>query len=437
MGAGTNHSYIFIPISLKGRLLSFSQLQQQLPHEKYWEITKDEILYLYRYITDKMDISRPDDCVYFHMKLSGSALEEAGLGANGKEYSIHPRDEYLFDDHIDFKITNIHLFVFRSLICVAAIQVSFVDNDPLYMATGLYYLKKPNRDHIWIGENDTQKTVQGVLYELLPIQIQSSASFFFYLNSGMERSNTMSLTFHHEGSSVEKELYYLKNCYRASGFEYTDGQRKEDERLITSDDYEWGVTNENLACVITRKTRHIENAFIKHFCAQYLFMYVFLLHRKYDLYRILTDIGVGEQRDLGALKHYKELLFEYQADYSFVRITEVPQYHRLYKKIEEKMELDALFSDAMEPVTSLTQLRQEKSEEEQSKKNNEIESALGLLSVLTVFSALIDCYSYIEAIRLEMEDVSHVSPMSYVHLGFSILIIATVIFVIRKLRRSK
>ena len=127
------------------------------------------------------------------------------------------------------------------------------------------------------------------------------------------------------------------------------------------------------------------------------------------------------------MKHYKELLFEYQADYSFVRITEVPQYHRLYKKIEEKLELDALFSDAMEPVTSLTQLHQEKSEEEQSKKNNEIESALSLLSVLTVFSALIDCYSYIEAIKLEMENANHVTLMSYIHLGFSVLIIATVV----------
>lgn len=437
MNDSKNHAFIFVPIFIKNNTITFSQLRQQFPLEDNWEVATDEILHLYRYITDKMDINRPNDCVYFHMKLTSAALNAAGLGLSGNTYSIHPKDEYMFDDHIDFKIANIHLFVFRTMICVAAVEVSFLEDDPLYMATGLYYLKKPNRDNLWIGQYNTNQTIQGILFESLPNHIKPVTSFFFYLNPGMERSNTMSLTFHEPDIAIEEELYYLKNCYRRSGFEYTEGQKNTDEQLITSDDYEWGITFENLACIITRRTKHIENAFIKHFCNQYLFMYVFLLHRKYDLYRILTDIGVGEQRDLSSLKRYKELLFEYQADYSFVRITEVPQYHRLYKKIEEKMELDALFSDAMEPVTSLTQLRQEKSEEEQVKKNNEIESALGLLSVLTVFSALIDCYSYIEAIKLEMDNMSRVTPMTYIHLAFSVIIIATVFFVIKKLKRSK
>ena len=75
MDVCTNHAYIFIPISLNGSSLSFLQLQQQLPHENDWEITKDEILHLYRYITDKMDISRPNECVYFHMKLTATALK--------------------------------------------------------------------------------------------------------------------------------------------------------------------------------------------------------------------------------------------------------------------------------------------------------------------------------------------------------------------------
>lgn len=109
--------------------------------------------------------------------------------------------------------------------------------------------------------------------------------------------------------------------------------------------------------------------------------------------------------------------------------------HRLYKYLEKKMDLDALFADVMEPISSLSELRQEKAEEELSKKNGEIEKALGLLSLLTVFSALIDCYSYIEVIRSDLMNFKNISPMSYIHLLFSLIIVSTVVFVIRKIKK--
>ena len=65
----------------------------------------------------------------------------------------------------------------------------------------------------------------------------------------------------------------------------------------------------------------------------------------------MTDFGIGEQNDLQTLKSYQKHLNIYRTDYEYERITEVPQYHNLYKKIEERMELTALFDDVMEPVS--------------------------------------------------------------------------------------
>lgn len=68
-----------------------------------------------------------------------------------KLFTLHctlVKNAYKFDDKIRFKISGIHLFCFKTLVSVAAIQLSFESSDPLYVATGLYYLKKPKREHV-------------------------------------------------------------------------------------------------------------------------------------------------------------------------------------------------------------------------------------------------------------------------------------------------
>ena len=139
-------------------------------------------------------------------------------------------------------------------------------------------------------------------------------------------------------------------------------------------------------------------ALYKEILEEYLLTYIILLHRKFDLYKILTDFGIGEQNDLQTLKAYQKQLNSYQTDYAYERITEVPQYHRLYKKMEEKMELAELFADVMEPVSELSSLRMEKAEEDRGKQERKMEWALAILSILTVFSALIDCVDYLEVV---------------------------------------
>ena len=166
-------------------------------------------------------------------------------------------------------------------------------------------------------------------------------------------------------------------------------------------------------------------------------MYVLLLHRKYFLYSILTEIGIGAHNDLSELMRFKSLLFEYQTDYAYERITEVPQYHKLYKKVEEQLDLKTLFEDVLEPIDSMSELRKEIHEEELTRKNEEIERAISLLSILTVFSALIDSYSYVEAIQGDLSNLAHTSPMLFVHIILSTIIIGTAIYVIRRLKTKQ
>lgn len=208
----------------------------------------------------------------------------------------------------------------------------------------------------------------------------------------------MCMAYEPKKENWKQDLYFLKNCLQTRRFVYLDAMEREDENLVTSEDYVWSVTGENLGCLITERSKHFFRSFYQHFQEEYMLIYVLLLHRKYDLYKIITDFGIGEQNDLQTLKDYQKRLNLYQTDYAYERITEVPQYHYLYKKIETKMELSELFADVMEPVSQLSSMQMEKAEAEHAKREGRLERALALLSILTIFSALIDCWSYIDEV---------------------------------------
>lgn len=102
--------------------------------------------------------------------------------------------------------------------------------------------------------------------------------------------------------------------------------------------------------------------------AQYLFMYVLLLHQKYVLYQFLTEIGVSRYNDLEMLEEYRRRLYDFDVDFVFSYVTEVPQYQELYDRVAQFFALRRLFEDVHEPLNSLADVRREAAEEEQEKR---------------------------------------------------------------------
>ena len=406
-----NTAFLFIPMDLvkmeincgSARKSGCEEFRRLLENSGQWILKDDREnnRYIYRYITDKMNPGKKKDCLYLRYDLSEEACRIRGWGTEGAVFHVQQEKE------IRFQIRNVSLFTFRTEVNIVAVQIAFEKDDPDYIAEGLYYLKKVQCTQLVqgteTGMDAASNAEPGTLLEavrgLFAPSLREKLRFFPYLNEGTERANTMSLACEPEGEDWKKNLYFLKNCYNSHGFSYRKEMDTEDETLFTSDDYVWGVTGENLACLILEKTDHVKQRFVQRFQEEYLLTYIILLHRKFALYKILTDFGIGEQNDLQTLKAYQKQLNSYQTDYAYERITEVPQYHRLYKKIEEKMELAELFADVMEPVSELSSLRMEKAEEDRGKQERKMEWSLAVLSILTVFSALIDCMDYLEVLQ--------------------------------------
>lgn len=452
-----NTSFLFLPMDLEQA--DYDRFQRQLEESGNWKLEddRDKNRYIYRYITDKMNPDQKEACLYLHYRLSEEICQKTGWGVGKTVYHVCKDDAEEAADRpengsmsapetdICFQIQTVHLYTFRTKVNIMAIQVVFAKDDPEYIATGLYYLKKVQRAKLVpIGVEEKQmakaENLLTAVRNLFEPALREKIRFFPHLNEGTERTNIMSLACEPEGDGGrdwKRDLYFLKNGYRSQGFHYTQQLDHEDENLMTSDEYIWGVTGENLACLILKKTDHILHRFLQRFQEEYLLTYIILLHRKYDLYKILTDFGIGEQNDLQTLKAYQKRLNSYQTDYAYERITEVPQYHYLYKRIEEKMELAELFSDVMEPVSELSSLRMEKAEEDRAEQDGKMERALAALSFLAVFSALIDCSDYLEVVLKDTELLLGIpwteKILAVIQTGFSIGIIVITVYLLREL----
>lgn len=152
-----------------------------------------------------------------------------------------------------------------------------------------------------------------------------------------------------------------------------------------------------LACPARGRGEFIVNTFYKNFNAQYLFMYVLLLHQKYVLYMFLTKIGIGTYNDLETLEEYRHQLYEFETDFVFSCVTEVPQYQNLYDRMTQAFSLKNMYEDVHEPLMSLGEVRRAATEDVQKKRDASVNRALFILSLLSFFSALIDSFDFIES----------------------------------------
>ncbi len=126
-------------------------------------------------------------------------------------------------------------------------------------------------------------------------------------------------------------------------------------------------------------------------------MYVLLLHQKYVLYLFLTRIGIGTYNNLEMLEEYRSHLYEFETDFVFSCVTEVPQYQNLYDRMTRAFSLETMYKDVHEPLTALSDVRRISNEEKQQNRDKNMNRALVVLSLLSLFSALVDSFDFIQS----------------------------------------
>ncbi len=395
MGYQENTVYIFVPFRVNGDF-ALPKLHCAMLESGNWTQMHDEIKYMLKYVADKIDGRDIENCRCLHYTLAESAYGASPLLARGISLQTEEHDFGGEKIPFDFEVQNVQLYCFGMGIGIMAFRLHFNRNEHMWISTALYYLKKVSREKLYIsGKTDETGVTMLELAKQLLLPVQGEFEFFFYANEGTERANVLMLLEVEPQADYKKELYYLRRCY-GEGFMYTENAVLDAKEIhIPSVDMHWGISSEAAVCLIAPQMGRSEflcDTFYKNFNAQYLFMYVLLLHQKYMLYLLQTQIGVGMRNDLKTLEAYRRQLYEFETDFVFSCVTEVEQYQRLYQHMTEAFSLKTMFEDVREPLTSLREIRQEEEEKARAKNEGRLSIALALLSLLGLFSAAPDSW---------------------------------------------
>ena len=419
-----NASYIFLPFSFRSDN-DFASLNRQLGENRNYQLIRDKIKYMYRYVAEKFNSDNAEACQCFHYKLRPEERASFHLGDPADLYQSRPIMYLGKSDCFRFRVNDAHLFLFNTSVGIVSFQLLFDKNDPFYIANALFYLKNVSKERFLSADGKTQFTFLSVAKEMVgAVPELTDSAFFYYANQDRERANVFSYVEIAPQEDYDKEMYYLRHCY-SDGFQYTDEKPDSDEVYSLSGDTVWGVSSEAAVCIAHPKPGNeyfIRRVFYKNFNEQSFFLYTLLLHQRYVLYRFLTKIGVGAYNSLETLETYRAELYEFETNFVFSCVTEVPQYQCLYDRVAKAFSLRQLYDDVHEPLVSLREIRRETSEKEQKKRDDRLNVAVLLLSVLSIFSALVDSFDFNESFW------SRFFPDPVVHFiqGFCIAIIMVV-----------
>ena len=417
----SNISYLFIPFSMKSPS-DYRTVVQNARASLTWKPAKDELLYLYKFVADKLDPRDEDTCRCFHFHLVDNRRSTFGLDSPDTwlTYNTTNRNGKVTYS-TSLQIPDVQLYCFSTGVCILAIAMCFNTNDLMKIANTQYYIKKVGR-----GQLHTEVAAEGFSFMTLARNLTrelGNFDYFFYANPDTERANFLTYVEHSGTEPIHKELHYLRWCMGESYSYAENPERDQRESHQESEEKIWGISPESAVCVTRPDLGNkgfLRGTFFVNFNNQYLYMYVLLLHQKYELYNLLTRIGVGRYNDLEKLEEYRKELFEFETDFVFSRITEVPQYQDLYDKISAAFALKDMYADVREPLISLSEERRQESDKKQKAQDERMNRTLAVLSAITLISAFTDLFALLGGLFAKLPEDT-LALVQYIVLGLMVL----------------
>lgn len=432
-----NTSYLFVPFCC-GRPEDFPDFCRKLEKSGGWQRINEKIQYMLKYVADKIEGKRSGNSQCVHFELTDEGRGRSGLGDEDAWWHTLQHVYKGEETEFGFRIQSVQLFCFNTTVAILAFRLHFDETDPLRISAAQYYLKKVSRETILCEKTGEETTFLDLSRNIMSdLGTPEEFSFFFYANPSTERANLLTYLEVEEKEDYRYELFYLRRCY-GDGYLYCQDEEADAREIYhATSDVVWGLSSEAavcLACPDKGRRVFLTTTFYKNFNAQYLFMYILLLHQKYVLYMFLTMIDADMHNDLRKLEEYRRRLYEFETDFVFSCVTEVPQYQNLYDRMSKAFSLKNMYEDVREPLTSLAEVRRNDMEKRQNEKDKKVNRALILLSILSFFSALIDGFDFVDAFGGLFFPETIIMPIQMV---IVILIFAVLIYVFYVLSHNK
>ncbi len=232
------------------------------------------------------------------------------------------------------------------------------------------------------------------------------AEMFFYVNNVVKmESNVFTVFCDKDRKAIDDKLFHFSHAYN-SDYEYN--QSYHDENFCCYHPYpyiHWGYCQNGIACVYYDVNNFTSNNLNENIQNEYYFMYLVLLNQRYTILALISEMMSSRREIPGEWREIQKKLIEYQIEYSFHIVSDEMVYHRIYMDLRRILSIDELenelkdISDRMymmkneelreneERLRNQEEKRKEKEEILANNRNWRTNIVLGMLSLLTVFSA--------------------------------------------------
>lgn len=389
-----NTSVFIIPVLLD----SFREKKRKFSGDARWRrLTAEELGtdYLMRY-ANRIAVDEACSASFVYLPLAEKPLSlrvgrETGEGA---EQTKARNDKYEACVHPE----ELRLTLFDTGIGFAELQVLYDGLSPEEIVDFIYDFKKVYKTESDMAES---RSFIGMVRESLG----AGCTPFFYnpVNAGRLAFKNECLGFHalrfSESEIAPEEiaplLFRLRHGY-AAGFAYQENEEVYD---FTYSPYAydfWSGCQEGLANVV--RLDEGKNAFIDRYkyrqlMRDYRFMYLILLNQRFTAIRYIEKISVGTDTDLDDVAGN---IVKLKTVYSFRVISGDMLYQNIYRKMYHLLEIDELLVDLQDNEEKVSLYH--KNAMEQS--NDNATRMLLIISILSVFSCLIDAASYFELFQV-------------------------------------
>ena len=420
-----NGTFFIFPLRIlnKERFMRFLEKDQRwTPQEKM------RTQYLLRYAADMNDPS--DDrlqrfmfCdtgslpVYMFDSFIKGRMEELGLSSSGETASLKDVSLYVFGDdtaflelRVDYGMMNLaeiaeFIYLFRSL-----------RNDE----------SKPR-----FGYPEGTVGVVTAINSMLP-EKDCAAELCFSNKSDLKKQaivyTVLNTTLCCEPDLPEKDAdnyrYLISHGFNMGHLAGSSFQMPYEMAESFRDGEYWGGCQDGLVCM--EKEPYIFQ--YQHLCEDYHFLYLLLLNQRFSIIAYIDELRKEgpdkEAKDLERIQEISKRVVTLKIRYAFRIISDDAYMQTIYNKLYDVLEIDHLLKDVDEAGEQLNEILQR----DQNRRGRRFEGILTALSILTLFSAIVDLTDYLE----KFSTGKVVWPVAGLVINLAIMIIALTLIFRRK-----
>lgn len=318
---------------------------------------------------------------------------------------------------------------------VGLTNLSFKDAVPLDTFEEKTYLYQLSQNMIGNGYNDEAELFFNCLN---PVRMECNVFSVYCVNEALE--------------DTERMLFYLCHSYTEDyGYDLPMG----DAGYLAYYPYSyihWGYCQDGIACIYSDINEFTQYNLQGKLANDYYFMYLILLHQRYVILLLIDKMMKFKEEDVQKWKEIRQDLIQYRMVYSYIVVSDEMPYHKIYKDMREALSIDVFENDLNDISDRMYAIRKEEQneiEERQRKKeeadddyrNWRLEIGLGVLSLLAVFSALVDSITIINLWFFQGKSYScftWIHWIAYLLIAFiTIIVIWTLVGSCLKYRRKR